>query len=288
MTVSETIAPHWESDGIQTPLGFRENYGGPRVLTVGSWIKNLRQDKDLSQVDLMTPLIGRSGAAADLSEIEQSRKGVNREFIEKLSMLLGLETYTRSQLLLAGRFLPSNQDVEKTGQVLQPHLETSRYPAYTLDFGGRVLMWNEKWIKLLNLTDSEDHLKDTQPNMLEIYLDQNMKAKERLGPNLEDAIKDEVNALFMNQAQYGLAGISWYELLSMRLRRHPEFIEIWKELENTTTWRMAIRTNAFNSSGSRSLTINPAGEPAQKYMLFTAPTIIDSRLSIHQLIPIAA
>jgi len=111
--------------------------------TLGGLIKDLRLQKNISQLEIAFALGWKEPSR--LSRIEQGRVGnPPRELIDRLSEAMKLTNEERNSLLLAGSYLPTNEDFNETVDKLSPIIDTWPYPAALKDFAWRSLYLNSK------------------------------------------------------------------------------------------------------------------------------------------------
>ena len=101
--------------------------------TLGGLIKDFRIKKRLSQFDVSLRIGWKD--TSRLSKIEQGRVGKPaRETIEKIIKALELNQQEKGQLLYAGGYLPTDEEIEDIIKKVRTKIDNWHYPAYLLDF----------------------------------------------------------------------------------------------------------------------------------------------------------
>ena len=109
--------------------------------TLGGLIQDYRIKKRLSQFDVSLRIGWKD--TSRLSKIEQGRVGKpTRETIEKIIKALELNQQEKGQLLYAGGYLPTDEEIEDIIKKVRTKIDSWRYPAYLLDFSWRMLYTN--------------------------------------------------------------------------------------------------------------------------------------------------
>src|SRR3989344_5536505 len=99
----------------------------------GGLLKDFRTRKNFSQKEIAYAMGWRE--TSRLSRIEQGiTKKTNRETIDRILNILQLERNKKGQLLLAGGYLPTEEEIKQIRMEVQPLLDKWKYPAYLLDF----------------------------------------------------------------------------------------------------------------------------------------------------------
>ena len=150
----QTINKKWETSPGST---FTPGSEKTQPLTLGGLIRDQRIIKGWSQMQVAGAL-GWTTQSARVAGIE-ANNGISRQVAEELALITSLDLRGRSVLLLLGKFLPSDQDILKTQALVQNHLDTSTTPMHVEDFGGRVLLWNERFMNSYGLADKEATIK---------------------------------------------------------------------------------------------------------------------------------
>src|SRR3989338_2132948 len=226
-TEPQTIQDKWETKG---PLPRRNRSVGFFCAPYhGSFLQDLRGERHLSQADLSVVLTGKSNPSY-ISEVEQGKVGIDRDFIEQVTALFDLYPDSRANLLIGARFLPSDQDVNQLRSDMSSALRGFNIPQYAIDFGGRFLYWNNETSELFGLSDKEAELKREQPNYLEMLFDPTWGIRKRIN-NWEEVARDEVESLYLTCARFDLEGYRWFELLLARLRKFEDFTKLWRKTD---------------------------------------------------------
>jgi len=198
--------------------------------TLGGLIKDYRIKKRLSQFDVSLRIGWKD--TSRLSKIEQGRVGKpTRETIEKIIKALGLNEQEKGQLLYAGSYVPTDEEIESIIKKVKTKIDNWHYPAYLMDFSWRQLYTNNITIDLFKLQQDWKKIeRKSKPNVLEApFLPKNI-----LKITLQKG-EDEVNlkpftiahiATFKtvnHRFQHEL----WYKKLIQSLMKYKEFRRLW-------------------------------------------------------------
>jgi len=198
--------------------------------TLGGLIKDFRIKKRLSQFEVSLRIGWKD--TSRLSKIEQGRVGKpTRETIEKIIKALELNEPEKGQLLYAGSYLPTDEEIENIIKKVKSKIDNWRYPAYLMDFSWRQLYVNDITIHIFKLpTKWKTIVRKEKPNVLEApFLPKNiLKITLKKGEdevNLKPfaishiATFKAVNHRFQNE--------SWYKKLIKSLMKYQEFRKLW-------------------------------------------------------------
>jgi transcriptional regulator with XRE-family HTH domain len=117
--------------------------------TLGGLIKDLRLQKNISQLEIAFALGWKEPSR--LSRIEQGKNTSPPRFlIENIMNAMKLTEEERSQLLVAGNYLPSKDEIEEAKKKIKPIVDGWLFPASAMDYTWRVIHTNQQ---LLNLYD---------------------------------------------------------------------------------------------------------------------------------------
>src|SRR5258706_10528973 len=96
--------------------------------TLGGLIKDLRLQKNISQLEIAFALGWKEPSR--LSRIEQGKNASPPRFlIENIMDAMKLTEEERYHLLMAGNYMPTDEEVEKARQKINPYLEAWLFPA---------------------------------------------------------------------------------------------------------------------------------------------------------------
>jgi len=201
--------------------------------TLGGLIKDYRIKKRLSQFDVSLRIGWKD--TSRLSKIEQGRVGKpTRETIEKIIKGLELSEQEKGQLLYAGGYLPTDEEIENIIKKVKDKIDNWHYPAYLLDFSWRMLYTNGITTHVFILPKNwKTIVNKSKPNILEAPF-----AKDMLKATIEkgdDEIRlkpfavahiatfKAVNQRFQNEA--------WHKKLIQYLMKYHEFRKLWPTIE---------------------------------------------------------
>ena len=198
--------------------------------TLGGLIKDYRIQKRLSQLDISLRIGWRD--TSRLSKIEQGRVGKPaRQTIEKIIKALELNEQEKGQLLYAGSYLPTDEEIEDMIKKVKKKIDNWPYPAFLNDFSWRQLYTNDMNGYVFNLPKEwKTIVRKLKPNVLEApFLPKDiLKIKIERGQD-ENNLKSfavahiatfkAVNHRFQNE--------SWYKKLVQYLMKYEEFRKLW-------------------------------------------------------------
>lgn len=201
--------------------------------TLGGLIKDYRIKKRLSQLEVSLRIGWKD--TSRLSKIEQGRVGKpTRETIEKIIKALDLNEQEKGQLLYAGSYVPTDEEVENIIKRVKTKIDNWHYPAYLLDFSWRMLYTNDITTQVFILPKKwKTIVKRSKPNILEApFAKEMLKARIEKGDdesNLKPfavahiATFKAVNQKFQNE--------TWYKKLIQSLMKYEEFRKLWATVE---------------------------------------------------------
>lgn len=204
--------------------------------TLGGLIKDYRIKKRLSQFEVSLRIGWKD--TSRLSKIEQGRVGKpTRETIEKIIKALELNEQEKGQLLYAGSYVPTDDEVEKIIKKVKAKIDNWHYPAYLLDFSWRMLYVNDIATQVFILPkDWKTIVRESKPNILEAPFSKDiLKATIEKGDDESElkpfaiahiATFKAVNQRFQNE--------SWYKKLIKSLMKYKEFRRLWSTVGPTS------------------------------------------------------
>ena len=197
--------------------------------TLGGLIKDYRIKKRLSQFEVSLRIGWKD--TSRLSKIEQGRVGKpTRETIEKIIKALKLDEQEKDQLLYAGSYLPTDEEIENIIKKVKNKIDNWNYPAYLLDFSWRMLYTNDITAQVFILPKKwKTIVRESKPNILEAPFSKDiLKATIEKGDDESElkpfavahiATFKAVNQRFQNE--------SWYKKLIQHLMKYQEFRKLW-------------------------------------------------------------
>lgn len=202
--------------------------------TLGGLIKDYRIKKRLSQFDVSLRIGWKD--TSRLSKIEQGRVGKpTKETIEKIIKALELNKQEKGQLLYAGSYVPTDEEIENIIKKVKNKIDKWHYPALLIDFCWRQLYTNDVNMRVFNLPKKwKTIVRKEKPNILEApFLPKNI---------LKVAIEKGEDE--MNLKPFAVAHIAtfkaihqrfqhepWYKKLIQYLMKYPEFRKLWPKVE---------------------------------------------------------
>lgn len=276
--MAQTIDRKWETVGIN------KNHGTNHYISFGGMLRDVREHRNLNQIDVAEAL-GWKGASSRVSVIETSQHDTSREFIEQLVDIFNLDPYKRTELLLAGRFLSSEEDIQQTETDLKPSLSPI-LPQQIMDFGGRLIIWNQVTEELFGIQKKIPELTEERPHILELMFDPRWGLKQRLQSNWLETTQLETEALHMDALYFGLDGVRWYELLKIRLGSMEGFRNIWNDVLEMTRANLINKHPLIGAERRHKFFADPGlDQPLKTFRVIHTPLITDARLKVVTYIP---
>lgn len=201
--------------------------------TLGGLIKDYRLQKRLSQQEVSLAIGWKD--TSRLSKIEQGRVGKpKRATAERIIKALKLENQEKGEFLLAGGYLPTDQEIKNIIKEIGKKVDEWPYPAYIMDFSWRLLYTNSLNLLAFNLPLSwKKVVLNLKPNVLsfaflpkeqfpaEVEKGEDKKNLKPFAVALIAAFKSE-NLKFQQE--------SWYKKVVQGLMGFEEFRKLWPKI----------------------------------------------------------
>src|SRR3990167_7521054 len=101
--------------------------------TLGGYIKDYRLQKNISQLEIAFALGWKEPSR--LSRIEQGRVGnPERKMMDRIIAALKLSEEEKNDLLFAGNYLPTNEEIREIRKKIDSTIEKWLYPVIVYDF----------------------------------------------------------------------------------------------------------------------------------------------------------
>jgi len=250
--------------------------------TLGGLIKDFRMQKNISQLEVAFAL-GWSEASR-LSRIEQGlTKKPARETIDKLIHALNLDRFEKGQLLLAGGYLPTREELDSLSQEAQSLLDNWSYPAYLLDFCWRLISWNKPAARIYGLdSKAEKFIKENLPWAPGLVFDPNFFQNKYLKNRDEIKVWHEVlmgklvRFKYLNRSR---TGEKWYQELISRMMKNKLFSEFWQKAHLTS-----VETGMINYE-RKSLVDWQNVDKRFNFHIFRSQLLQDARFEINYHVP---
>jgi transcriptional regulator with XRE-family HTH domain len=249
--------------------------------TLGGLIKDYRLQKNISQLEIAFAM-GWSEPSR-LSRIEQGKvNNPPREFLDKIIKIMKLEEKEKNELLLAGNYLPTIEDINIAKKAYNPFIKNWLYPASICDFSWRIIDTNDIHNTIYCFTNSQlQKIKNYQVNILEILFDENYI----LNKYLKNKESDEWHIFLIYMlSQFKLIQKSrmkdlWYVSLLKKMMNNDLFKNSWQKAQ------FIPNSGIMKDFGLKKL-INPDYKSKRlEFFFFLEPLIIDPRFQIELHIP---
>lgn len=225
--------------------------------TLGGLIKDLRLQKNISQLEIAFALGWKEPSR--LSRIEQGKNSSPPRFlIENIMDAMKLTEEERYHLLMAGNYMPTDEEIEKARKKIIPYLKTWLFPAFAIDYTWRVIAVNQKMYKLLHIdTKIQKEIETNLPNLLELAFSTHLFINHAETEEEKEARDHFLLVLTVHfiDSHRTRTRERWYLDLMKKMMNNKLFRELWKEalshLEGTTD---------FMNFGDKSLFINEKGK----------------------------
>ena len=198
--------------------------------TLGGLIKDYRLQKNIPQLEIAYKIGWKD--ATILSRIEKGvTKQPSREIIDKLCDAMHLDNTEKSNILLAGCYVPTKEEVESIRTITTPIINQYRYPIIVEDFTWRVVHENKAG-EHLEYRDQEevDKADITIPSALEYNFD-DLYMADKFPASIEKDKKEfliSITAQFISEHK-NRSNQKWYKDTLKRLMAKPTFREIYQE-----------------------------------------------------------
>jgi len=197
----------------------------------GGLLKDLRIRKNLTQQDVAYALGWTEPSR--LSRIEQgTTHKPTRETVDKLMQVLQLNDSEQGQLLLAGGYIPTSEEIHKIQRLIDPFISQWKYPIYVYDFSWRIVYLNEMAQKVLHhyrvLNESS---KDSPKHILEILFHPDYPPHKFLHRLEKQEFHDMLLRTLIQfvHAQKERTREQWYSSLIGTLIKNSLFRTLWQE-----------------------------------------------------------
>ncbi len=210
-----------------------EKHSSIQFQDVGSILKMNRLQKHVSKIEMALAL--QFPNEDYIEDIENGKNEfVDRNTIKKYCQILGLQDQEVNNILLAGNYLPSKNEIISIQNSIGPVLEAYQYSAVLYDFCWRVIFINGKHAKILELNKSDlDNLHEINPPAIEILFNKNFKQNKILtGVNKEIWHNNLLRFIIhFRSLQRSITNSTWYINLIKKMTSNSLFRKIWNDSE---------------------------------------------------------
>lgn len=241
--------------------------------TLGGLLKDYRLQKNISQLEISFAVGWKEPSR--LSRIEQGRVGRPKmELLNKIMAAMKLDEEERNRLLMAGGYIPTQEETEKVRKAIQPILKDWQYPAIIYDFTWRLVDMNKQAKHLYGPVKEQRN--GMMPHMLEVLFDEkNVQMKSRDAHGIEEWHSFLLWTLIQfKHAQKSRTREKWFTLLIGKLMNIDLFRTLWS------------KANVRDEQGKKSYYTREvdvfSGEERKKlrFNLFILPLYKDPRFEI--------
>lgn len=253
--------------------------------TLGGLIKDYRLQKGISQLDIAFSMGWKEPSR--LSRIEQGKtERPPRELVDKIIYALDLDEEEKNALLLTGGYLPTEDEIIKFRQEIDPLLDKLEYPISIMDFSWRIIYLNKAVVKL-HLLDSqmEKQIKESHPRILNIVLtsiNDDSQPQTEINPDLLHAqynfLKDLIFK-FKYEQRYRTKE-KWYITHLRELMDNELFRKLWMETNIKNELDGVIgkySERSFIDPNDKNKILN--------FNLFVLPVLKDPRFELTMFVP---
>ncbi len=248
----------------------------------GGLLKDFRIRKNLTQQEIAYAM-GWSEPSR-LSRIEQgSTKKPAREMVDKLITLMKLDRAEKGQLLYAGGYLPTKEEIENMRKEVRSLLDQWPYPAYLLDFAWRMIVWNKQAGKIYQITGSVAEKVLTEiPSSLEITFSPEFMQNKYLSGKEE--IQRWHNVLLAKLVRFrllhkGRTSEKWYQDFMSRMMKNELFANLWQKAQH------ASQEHGIANYESKGLVDVSNIKRRFEFHILRSPLLQDMRFEINYHIP---
>lgn len=250
--------------------------------TLGGLIKDFRIKKRLSQLEVSLRIGWKD--TTRLSKIEQGRVGTpTRETIDKVVSALELNNQEKGEFLLAGGYLPTEEEILNIRKKTDKLLKEWPYPANILDFSWRVISQNEATNKVYQV-DSKMEKKIIKEHLrvLEIVFHPDLMQNKILeGKDLEEWHKFLTSIVIQFQyEQRNRTKERWFIANMKEMLKNDLFRSIWREAEVASYPDLVVGKFALKYVANPD---NP--KKMLNFYLYVVPVLEDLRFEMEMLVP---
>lgn len=249
--------------------------------TLGGLLKDYRLQKNLSQLEIAFNMGWKEPSR--LSRIEQGK--INkpaRELLDKLIEIMKLKEEEKNNLLYAGNYLPTEEEIEKIRLETDPLIKNWKYPAYVIDFSWRLLHWNEVTasVYLMNKKIEKDFLRNS-PRLIEIVFNSNFFQNQSLkGEELKKWHEFLLHKLILfKSAQKSRTKEKWYLKFIRKMMDNDLFRKLWPQVE------MPLRSKLLSSYERKTLVDVKNRQRRLEFHIFKDPLLQDPRFEVDYHLP---
>ena len=201
--------------------------------TLGGLIKDYRLQKNISQLEVSFALGWIESSR--LSRIEQGiTQKPKREIIDAIIKALRLNRNERGKLLRIGGYLPTTEEIEATRSETKNLLEQWKYPVFIVDFGMRLLAWNQHASQLYGITGkiAEHTYKNTPFNFEFLFNPEFFQNSVLSGIEKEKWQQVLLNKLIrFRLTNQNNSSEKWYQDLFKTMIRNELFYKLWQQAQ---------------------------------------------------------
>ncbi|MCR4326514.1 MAG: helix-turn-helix domain-containing protein, partial [Candidatus Roizmanbacteria bacterium] len=170
-----------------------------------------------------------------LSRIEQGRiEKPKRELIESLAKAMRLKEEEKNSLLLAGSYIPNQQETDKAIAFVRKQMQTWEYPGSMFDFTWKIFYSNNNMFIMYQITPEErKYIDEACPNLLDVHFNILYPKIQRDSPNEILPTKEYLTYILFRfrVQQQRRTREKWYIDLVQKLMDNELFREIWQKTE---------------------------------------------------------
>jgi len=250
--------------------------------TLGGLLKDFRIKKGIQQIDIAFSLGWKE--TSRLSRIEQGKSAKPpRDLIENIAKAMQLTAIEKNQLLLAGNYLPTEQEIAYIKEKSKDFIDKWPYPANLLDFSWRSILENERMFNVHNVPPNlAKFIIENHSHVLDILFNPDLPSNKNMDYENKNLWKQFLKYLILQfrYEQSNRTQEKWYIDHIKNMMKNDLFKSLWIESQSMTMQDALVGKFAINNI--------PHPEDPNKllnFYLFVVPVLEDPRFEITMLVP---
>lgn len=247
--------------------------------TLGGLIKDFRTQKNISQIEIAFAMGWKEPSR--LSRIEQGKVGKpDRELMDRIIEALNLSEEERNQLLAAGGYLPTKEEIKQVRQKMGQVIDSWPYPASMRDYLWRIVYTNKSLYKLFKIPlKRQVEMEKNCPWVIEEIFKPGFVLNKINTPKEWKKRKEHLlrTLVHFQYKQKAWSREKWYLDLIKRMMENELFRELWPLAQN----HAADPSDIFHF-GQKSI---PCEGKMLNFRFFIVPVFRDPRFMVEFFVP---